>query len=328
MEAEHLMMQNASSLPTTTSFLLWRGLLLKSSLPTSMITNFMLWQIVTPHIPGHIHKTVRSRPPLAFRPSIIWFPDYLPGWKGSQWYIWPFTCTIHLECGSWNCSRQRLCQALSGQAVSFRGGTSCLSTQGLSGYLSVLPGAGAIQFRQHPPSSGRSNQSSQTMDHSLWQLGKQPSSGLATSPAEGSYHWLCPEDPSPNLQSLDQLRSDNTEFVWTFSKRSHLVLKDGVLYTRCTVENGENLQLVLPNSLKPCVLQGFHNELPHLSQDNTLDHICQRFCWRGIEKDVHRHIASCVIGALRENLQTQGEHPWSQSLPGNQWSCWPSTSYH
>ena len=36
------------------------------------------------------------------------------------------------------------CQALSGQAVS-RGGAPCLFMEGLSGYLSVPPGAGAIQ---------------------------------------------------------------------------------------------------------------------------------------------------------------------------------------
>ena len=67
-------------------------------------------------------------------------------------------------------------------------------------------------------------------------------------------------------QSLDQLRSDNTEFVWMFRERSRLVLKDGVLYRQRTVENNEKLYF-MPNSLKPCVLQGFHNELGHLSRD-------------------------------------------------------------
>ena len=38
------------------------------------------------------------------------------------------------------------------------------------------------------PAAEAISMSSQTMDHSLWQLRKQPSSGLATSPAEGSCH--------------------------------------------------------------------------------------------------------------------------------------------
>lgn len=60
-----------------------------------------------------------------------------------------------------------------------------------------------------------------------------------------------------------------------FSERSRLVLKDGVLYRRRTVENSENLQLVLPNSLKPHVLQGFDNKLGHLGRDKTIDLIRQ-----------------------------------------------------
>jgi len=70
------------------------------------------------------------------------------------------------------------------------------------------------------------------------------------------------------------------------------MLKDGVLYGRRIVENSEKLQLVLPNSLKPRVLQGFHNELGHLGPDKTLDLIRQRFCWPGMEKDVDRHTST------------------------------------
>ena len=68
------------------------------------------------------------------------------------------------------------------------------------------------------------------------------------------------------------------------------MLKDGILYRQRTVENNEKLYF-MPNSLKPCVLQGFHNELGNLSRDKTLHLICQQFCWPGMEKD--------VIGALR-----------------------------
>ena len=51
-----------------------------------------------------------------------------------------------------------------------------------------------------------------------------------------------------------------------FRERSHLVLKDGELYKRHSVENSEKLQLVL---------QGFHNEFGHLGRDKILDLIRQ-----------------------------------------------------
>lgn len=40
--------------------------------------------------------------------------------------------------------------------------------------------------------------SSQTVDHSLWWLRNQPSSGLVMSPAEGSCRQSCPEHASLN----------------------------------------------------------------------------------------------------------------------------------
>ena len=106
--------------------------------------------------------------------------------------------------------------------------------------------------------------SSQTVDHTLF--------GGSGSSLPVDWSSLQHKDPVighvlsilHRTQSLDQLKSDNPEFVWMFRERSRLVLKDGVLYRRHTVENSEKLQLVLPNSLKPHVLQGFHNELGHL----------------------------------------------------------------
>ena len=87
-------------------------------------------------------------------------------------------------------------------------------------------------------------------------------------------------------------------------ERSRLMLKDGVLYRRRSVENSEKLQLVLPNALKPRVLQGFHNELGHLDRDKTLDLIRERFCWPGMGKDVDRHIASCDRCIKRKSLDS------------------------
>ena len=135
--------------------------------------------------------------------------------------------------------------------------------------------------------------SSQTVDHTLF--------GSSGSSLPVDWSSLQQKDPVigrvlstlHRAQSLDQLRSDNPESAWMFRERSRLVLKDGVLYRRRSVENSEKLQSVLPNSLKPRVLQGFHNELGHLGRDKTLDLIRQRFCWPGMEKDVEKHIASC-----------------------------------
>ena len=95
------------------------------------------------------------------------------------------------------------CQALSGQAVSI-GGAQCLFMQGLSGYLSVPPGAGAIQsaycLTQTADSHGL---------HSLWRLRNQPSSGLSSLRLKDPFvgHVL---SILHRTQSLDQLRSDNS----------------------------------------------------------------------------------------------------------------------
>ena len=45
-------------------------------------------------------------------------------------------------------------------------------------------------------------------------------------------------------RSLDHFRPDNPELAWMFRERSRLVLQDGVLYRRRTVEGREKLQLV------------------------------------------------------------------------------------
>ncbi|KAL9972948.1 hypothetical protein ACROYT_G019348 [Oculina patagonica] len=106
--------------------------------------------------------------------------------------------------------------------------------------------------------------SSQAVDHTLF-----GSSG-SSLPVD----WLSLQQKDPAIshvlnilhrnQPLDQLTLDNPELTWMFRERSRLVRKDGVLYRRRTVEDGVNLQLVLPNSLKLQVLQGFHDVLGHL----------------------------------------------------------------
>lgn len=143
------------------------------------------------------------------------------------------------------------------------------------------------------PAVEATSMSSQAVDHTLF-------GGSGSSlPVD----WLSLQQKDPVIsrvlnilhrnQPLDQLTLDNPELTWMFRERSRLVRKAGVLYRRRTVEDGEKLQLVLPNSLKLRVLQGFHDELGHLGRDKTLDIIRQRFCWPGMEKDVDRHIASC-----------------------------------
>lgn len=54
-------------------------------------------------------------------------------------------------------------------------------------------------------------------------------------------------------QSLNQLSPDNPEITWMFQEISQLVLHDKA-----------KLQLVLPDSLRHHVLQGFHSEVGHL----------------------------------------------------------------
>ena len=56
------------------------------------------------------------------------------------------------------------------------------------------------------------------------------------------------------------------------------MLQGGVLYQKLAGEDGENVQFVLPDSMKDC---------GHLGQDKTVELICQQFCWPGMGKEAH-----------------------------------------
>ena len=83
---------------------------------------------------------------------------------------------------------------------------------------------------------------------------------------------------SSGSQLLNQLWPDDPELSWSFRERSCLVLQGGVLYQKLAGEDGENVQFVLPDSMKDC---------GHLGQDKTVELICQQFCWPGMGKEAH-----------------------------------------
>ena len=82
---------------------------------------------------------------------------------------------------------------------------------------------------------------------------------------------------------------------------SQYVLRDGVLMRLwCDRHRPSDMpikQLVVPVSLRQQLIYVAHEELPsaHLGVNKTLDRLQRHFFWQGINSDVRKYCASCVI---------------------------------
>ncbi|XP_058855297.1 uncharacterized protein LOC131701473 [Acipenser ruthenus] len=77
--------------------------------------------------------------------------------------------------------------------------------------------------------------------------------------------------------------------------REHFIIKNDLLY-RITMVNGSQVeQLLVPQAYRLTVLRLAHNHLfgAHLGSEKTLQRICQRFYWVGINKMVENFCKSC-----------------------------------
>jgi hypothetical protein len=74
-----------------------------------------------------------------------------------------------------------------------------------------------------------------------------------------------------------------------------LVLRDGVLFRRKTIANGQDvLQLILPASERTRALTGLHDDVGHLGRDRTMELVSGRFYWAGMAEDVKNKLKTCV----------------------------------
>ena len=72
-----------------------------------------------------------------------------------------------------------------------------------------------------------------------------------------------------------------------------MLLSNGVLHRKVTL-NGQNfLQLVLPPAFREDVFEALHDDLGHQGRDRTMSLIKQRFFWPGMDTYIKNKVASC-----------------------------------
>jgi len=94
---------------------------------------------------------------------------------------------------------------------------------------------------------------------------------------------------------------DLAKGIRDFNGSSQYALRDGVLMRLwCDRHRPSDMpikQLVVPVSLRQQLISVAHEELPsaHLGVKKTLDRLQRHFFWQGINSDVRKYCASCVI---------------------------------
>ncbi|KAL5502694.1 hypothetical protein EMCRGX_G009508 [Ephydatia muelleri] len=98
--------------------------------------------------------------------------------------------------------------------------------------------------------------------------------------------------------------SSHVKALW--SQCHHLVMQNKILYRQWEDVQGrglnKTLQLVLPSSLVPAVLEGLHSSLVggHMGAKKTLDKVRCRFYWVGQRKDITQWCISCPTCCSRK----------------------------
>ena len=72
-----------------------------------------------------------------------------------------------------------------------------------------------------------------------------------------------------------------------------LILKDGVLYRKVTLDGQSYDQLIVPSAIKDFVLKSLHDDLGHQGRDRTSWLIKTRFFWLGMDEDIASKVRLC-----------------------------------
>ncbi|KAK7468169.1 hypothetical protein BaRGS_00036582, partial [Batillaria attramentaria] len=90
-----------------------------------------------------------------------------------------------------------------------------------------------------------------------------------------------------------------------------LTMQNGLLYRRVTLPQQDTvLQLVLPSSLRPDVIQALHDRMGHQGVERTLELLRSRVYWPGMHADVKDYVAACERCAMgrRQRLNLPSGH--------------------
>lgn len=100
-----------------------------------------------------------------------------------------------------------------------------------------------------------------------------------------------------------------------------LELLDGVLYRRRRDNDSLSYQLVLPEKLRPLVLQSLHDDMGHMGIERTLDLVRARFYWPKMAMDVEQKVKTCGHVYARKLCQKGQPHLLASRRPDCSNSC-------
>ena len=107
--------------------------------------------------------------------------------------------------------------------------------------------------------------------------------------------------------------------VFTYSK--------GLLYKHITESGKQFIALIIPKSWKCMVLVEAHDKLGHQGNTHTYTYclIKRQYCWKGMNKDIRKYIATCAL-CHREKAKAQ-QYPLQMTeipdRPFNRIHDWP-----
>lgn len=86
---------------------------------------------------------------------------------------------------------------------------------------------------------------------------------------------------------------------------SSLVVQDGVLLRKTTIDGQDCLKMVIPQSLRELVFEAYHDDLGHQGRDRTLSLMRQRVYWPGMDKYIQEHVRNCGRCIRRKKAPTR-----------------------
>lgn len=97
-------------------------------------------------------------------------------------------------------------------------------------------------------------------------------------------------------------RAEIPELPLLLRELTKLEVRDGILYRKRHENSQPSYQLVLPEELRPTVLQSLHDDMGHMGIERTLDLARTRFYWPRMATDVEHKIKTCGRCVRRKAL--------------------------
>lgn len=94
----------------------------------------------------------------------------------------------------------------------------------------------------------------------------------------------------PSAKTIKKENSSVRRYLRDWDK---LILKEGVLYRKVTLDGQAYDQLVVPSSVRDIVLRALHDDMGHQGRDRTTSLIKARFFWIGMDADISKKVRRC-----------------------------------